>query len=188
MKFLSAGLNTQSLWKNGKGETAQIGIFPENARFSDGDFLWRLSAATLTKDSDFSLFPGYERKLVIWSGDGLRLNGKVLLPFDCLSFSGTQEIHAQVIGARIKDLGIIYRASKVEVWMEIQFLKENESIQVTAEDGIQFVFCAQGNIGWGDCTLASGDALQLQSGDSGECLCLSPEARIIRVRLQGFSS
>ncbi|SMP68772.1 HutD family protein [Anoxynatronum buryatiense] len=56
------------------GETTQLAIHPENALFSERDFLWRISSATFTTtQSVFSDFSGYQRYLLPLRGN-LRLS------------------------------------------------------------------------------------------------------------------
>ena len=44
------------------GETSQLAIYPEDAIFSEKDFLWRISSATFSStESNFSNFSGYQR-------------------------------------------------------------------------------------------------------------------------------
>ena len=44
------------------GSTTQLAIWPENSIYSDRDFTWRLSTATVDlPESDFTVLPGYER-------------------------------------------------------------------------------------------------------------------------------
>lgn len=52
------------------GETTQLLIYPENAKFADRNFLWRISSATFTgTESIFSDFSGYQRYLLPLEGD-----------------------------------------------------------------------------------------------------------------------
>lgn len=51
------------------GETTQLAIFPENAIFSEKNFLWRISSATFTStESKFSDFCGYQRYILPLEG------------------------------------------------------------------------------------------------------------------------
>ncbi|HOW23132.1 MAG TPA: HutD family protein [Sedimentibacter sp.] len=51
------------------GETAQIFIYPEDAIFSEKNFLWRISSATFTStESRFSDFTGYQRYILPLKG------------------------------------------------------------------------------------------------------------------------
>src|SRR5690242_2263309 len=61
-------------WKNGKGSTAEIAIFPPEAQFSEDPFFWRLSSARVTEGGPFSDFPGYHRYLTLLKGEGLKLH------------------------------------------------------------------------------------------------------------------
>lgn len=59
------------------GETTQLHIYPEDAVFSDRDFLWRISSATFTStESSFSDFNGYQRYILPLEGKlGLEHSG-----------------------------------------------------------------------------------------------------------------
>lgn len=51
------------------GETTQLAIYPEDANFSEKDFLWRVSSATFTStESKFSDFSGYQRYILPLEG------------------------------------------------------------------------------------------------------------------------
>ncbi|WFA08903.1 HutD family protein [Tissierella sp. Yu-01] len=51
------------------GETTQLAIYPEDANFSDKDFLFRVSSATFTStESKFSDFSGYQRYILPLDG------------------------------------------------------------------------------------------------------------------------
>lgn len=51
------------------GETTQLTIYPEEANFSDKDFLFRISSATFTStESKFSDFSGYQRYILPLEG------------------------------------------------------------------------------------------------------------------------
>lgn len=51
------------------GETTQLFIHPEDAIFSEKDFLWRISSATFTStESEFSNFSGYQRYILPLEG------------------------------------------------------------------------------------------------------------------------
>jgi environmental stress-induced protein Ves len=51
------------------GETTQLAIYPEDAIFSEKDFLWRVSSATFTStQSKFSDFSGYQRYILPLEG------------------------------------------------------------------------------------------------------------------------
>jgi environmental stress-induced protein Ves len=100
-------------WKNGRGTTTQIAIFPENASLQKGDFLWRVSMATIFEDGLFSRFPGFNRFITVLEGEGVRLHfedrEELLSPKDVLEFSGEREVRCVRLGTKVRDLNLIFR-------------------------------------------------------------------------------
>ena len=148
IQLLKKSIYKKSLWKNGKGTTSQIAIFPENATIAANDFLWRLSSAEINQSDPFSHFPIYERILIVWKGDGLLLNGSALLPYSPLLFSGEEKINCDLIGTTpVVDVGMIYKKDCVHLSVEIVNLSVSEempaSLELTA--GIHYLFFAKGN-------------------------------------------
>jgi environmental stress-induced protein Ves len=130
-------------WKNGKGSTSQISIFPEHTDISKNNFLWRISSATISSSGPFSLFPGYERQLAIWKGEGLKLNNAPLLQSKTITFSGETEIQCDLIGAEtVTDLGIIYKKDKVSAGLSIHTFDSEKNLTLGA--GVHFLFLAKG--------------------------------------------
>ena len=72
LRLLPAARHRRMPWKNGRGETVEIAVYPQGAGL--GDFGWRLSMAGVTEDGDFSVFQGIDRSLAILSGDGIVLD------------------------------------------------------------------------------------------------------------------
>ncbi len=145
-------------WKNGLGSTAQIAIYPADTDFSTGNYLWRVSSATVRSDSPFSQFPGYDRWLIILSGEGLLINGFPLLPLSPFHFSGDEFIHSELIDGAVTDLGIIYRRDKVQASMMLNDLKTAQTLALTK--GSHFLFCVQGAFTAGNLVVSEGDTLQ----------------------------
>lgn len=71
MKILRASNHKRMPWKNGRGETVEIAVFPEGATVDTFD--WRISMATVAEDGAFSVFPGIDRTLSILEGHGMEL-------------------------------------------------------------------------------------------------------------------
>jgi hypothetical protein len=148
-------------WKNGQGFTTQLAIDPPLADFSASDFLWRLSCAEIRNKNSFSQFPGYDRLLMVWKGDGLILNGKKLTPLVPLYFSGEEKIDCELLSGEVKDIGLIYQRGKLRPTMEVMDLKKNHSLQLNK--GLHFLFCAQGGLTINSLVLNEGDTLQIDS-------------------------
>ena len=134
---------SETLWKNGKGLTTQIGIYPEDASLLANDFLWRISSAKVSVADSFSLFPNHQRLLVVWKGDGLVLNGTSLLPDSPLQFSGKENIYCEPLGkSLVVDIGIIYQKELVSADLKIVSLNSKTTIQMLTT--ITYLFHAGG--------------------------------------------
>jgi environmental stress-induced protein Ves len=58
-------------WKNGGGTTRQLAVWPMDA--TSDDFLWRISIAQIDAPGEFSTFPGTDRTILLWRGEGVTL-------------------------------------------------------------------------------------------------------------------
>ena len=134
-------------WKNGKGTTSEIAIFPKGADFSSGNFIWRLSLAHVRTSGPFSQFPGFDRKLVIAEGKEIILNGHILAPLQVFSFAGEEVIESTLSDGAITDLGIISKRGAIRT--EINFFSEkSDSMRIEAIPGsIHYLYCSQGSFG-----------------------------------------
>lgn len=120
-----------SLWKNGKGTTRQIAIYPENSSVEKNDFFWRLSQAEVQNSNSFSLFPECERQLTVLSGAGLLLNNLPLTPEQVHIFSGEQIIECELIDNQpVIDLGIIYKKNLVQAQFKILEIKDSVKLEL----------------------------------------------------------
>ncbi|MGO7582297.1 HutD family protein [Rhizobium ruizarguesonis] len=113
MRILRAGDHKRMPWKNGKGETVEIAVFPPDASINDFD--WRISMATVAEDGPFSIFPGIDRTLAILDGSGMVLdvegNSPVLLTTasDPLAFPADVPVAARLEDGAITDLNVMTR-------------------------------------------------------------------------------
>ena len=65
-------------WKNGRGATEELALWPRDSRFEQDDFEWRISKAVVDESGPFSMFPGFERILVVLRGDNPRMSPMVI--------------------------------------------------------------------------------------------------------------
>ncbi|MGO8454543.1 HutD family protein [Rhizobium ruizarguesonis] len=113
MRILRAGDHKRMPWKNGKGETVEIAVFPPDASINDFD--WRVSMATVAEDGPFSIFPGIDRTLAILDGNGMVLDvagsSPVLLTTasDPLAFPADVPVAARLEDGAITDLNVMTR-------------------------------------------------------------------------------
>ncbi len=116
MQILRAKDYRRMPWKNGKGETVEITVFPANA--SVADFGWRVSMAPVVSDGAFSSFEEIDRTLSILTGEGMKLSvagmGNVMLgsASDPFSFPGDAETDAVLTQGPITDLNVMTRRGR----------------------------------------------------------------------------
>jgi environmental stress-induced protein Ves len=98
-------------WRNGGGVTREVAAFrgPD-----DGEFLWRLSIATVNADGPFSAFEGIDRTIAVLAGRGIALqmpDRTVRVTGDTgpFSFAGETPVHAVVLEGETTDLNAMTR-------------------------------------------------------------------------------
>jgi environmental stress-induced protein Ves len=148
-------------WKNGLGQTAEIDRHPASA----DRYFWRLSQAWIQGDSPFSAFPGFDRWLYVWKGDGVFLNEKRLPPLQPLRFSGDEKIHCRLIGAPVVDVGLIFDREKIAA--EMRMTEGALNLPDPGADGAYYLF-----------DLSSGDTLKITAAAQFE----TPKSLLISVR------
>ena len=112
LRLLPAARHRRMPWKNGRGETVEIAVYPQGAGL--GDFGWRLSMAGVTEDGDFSVFQGIDRSLAILSGDGIVLDvagqpHHLTMDAAPLAFPADAPASARLISGPVTDLNLMTR-------------------------------------------------------------------------------
>jgi hypothetical protein len=111
-------------WKNGRGVTRELALWPAGASFERGDFDWRLSSAPVNEAGPFSVFPGVERILVVTEGAGLVLAHGTHAPrarlrrLEPYAFSGDWSTTAELSGGAITDFNVMWRPERARVTVE----------------------------------------------------------------------
>lgn len=113
MRLLKSDDHRRMAWKNGRGETVEIAVFPPEAGL--GDFGWRVSMAAVVEDGAFSLFPGVDRTLAVLTGEGVDLDvadvgaRRVTADGEPLAFAADAPTRARLVGGPITDLNVMTR-------------------------------------------------------------------------------
>ncbi|MFG6084091.1 HutD family protein [Paracoccus litorisediminis] len=113
IRVLRASDHRRMPWKNGRGETVEIAVFPEAAGLDD--FQWRVSMAGVTEDGEFSIFPGIDRTLAVLSGEGIELHvagrgpQRLTRDYDPLAFPADAPTAARLVQGPITDLNVMTR-------------------------------------------------------------------------------
>nr|WP_117190506.1 HutD family protein [Rhizobium terrae] len=178
-------------WKNGKGETVEIAVFPPDAAIDDFD--WRISMATVAEDGPFSVFDGIDRTLSVLSGDGIRLlvdgQGSIDLFQHSAphSFPADTATSARLLGGPITDLNIMTRRG---LW------RHHVSPHITTdgpfaapENAFSFILaldhCRTTGLGGGEGTILERfDTLALAPGEGGVAFTPDYPAQLLITELE----
>lgn len=144
---------TRSLWKNGLGHTDQIAIEPPSADLKKGDYLWRISSATIAQASPFSVFPDHDRALVILNGTGLKLvhtdegfeEAVELPPLEPYEFPGDIQSRCELLDGPVRDLSVFFRKGMVSTSIEVIRIPEETAWDWIPEARWNFLFSVRGN-------------------------------------------
>lgn len=123
-------------WKNGQGMTDQIALSEQ----------WRLSSAQVESPSPFSQFPGCDRLLTVFRGDGLKLNGHELLPGEVLEFSGETPMQCDLLGSPVKDLGLVFDRESLIASMVPDVLHSQSEKTLHTPGETNFIFVTSGRL------------------------------------------
>src|SRR5579871_2269934 len=101
-------------WKNGRGATTQLAIFPLHADLKDLLFDWRISMADVVEDGDFSPFPGCDRTLIVAQGRGMELTfdgasapSRLTGPGSGVAFSGDWTTRGRLLDGPVRDFNVM---------------------------------------------------------------------------------
>ena len=149
----------QMPWKNGLGTTTEI----YRADNASGEMAWRVSIAGVTTDGPFSIFPGYDRHIMVIDGAGMVLKGgptgemNIAPLFASASFSGDWAISARLLAGPVRDFNLIFRRD----------FGRGELVQVllpgpytfATEEHLLLLYLLSGQLSFGDQVLPEGSAL-----------------------------
>ncbi|MES5098558.1 HutD family protein [Agrobacterium sp. BA1120] len=180
MKILRASDYKRMPWKNGKGETVEIAVFPSNASLDDFD--WRISMAAVVEDGAFSTFENVDRTLIVLDGEGILLSVEGSDPVELQpdspphSFAADAPTTAMLLGGPITDLNIMTRRGKATCSVTRQPSGPVEAVNIGVtlvfalnackKDGLEFLAPT-------DCLLlTAGGLLELDRDDSASTLVI----------------
>ena len=121
----------QMPWRNGGGTTTEIVVAPE-----EGRFVHRVSIADVATGGPFSRFEGYDRHIMLLTGNGIRLDcgprGTIDLsePLAPQPFSGDWEVHGTLVDGPVRDFNLIVDRSRATSSLEVRALADPESLAV----------------------------------------------------------
>jgi environmental stress-induced protein Ves len=193
--LLHAADARRSRWKNGRGESLELALWPEDASFERGDFDWRISRSRVEASGPFSAYPGFERLLLVTAGEGLVLEHGSAAPrarvrsFEPHRFSGDWPTEAALVGGPIEDFNVFARRGRVRAELLALALGARPARESLAA-GAAFVHVLEGELrvratGADEpYELAAGDSLRILGLRGGEELDLrGSQLRLVLVGL-----
>lgn len=183
MRVIESSAFRSMPWKNGKGVTREIYREDDAA----GDMLWRVSIAGVTEDGPFSSFPGYDRHILVLTGDGMELDGgpdgtiRVAPRFTPRCFSGDWPVTARLLGGPLTDFNLMVRSNWATACLTVW--DDNHPAPRTLPDGMRLLWLQAGTSQLGAIRFAAGQACVLDPGED-VTLVTSPGSRIIACAVQ----
>ena len=131
-------------WKNGKGQTHDIFMFPEAADHTNFDI--RLALSPIVEKGVFSSFPGADRVITLVQGEGLNLifddNSITLQPLDSLTFDTGLAPTGEPLGGSVLVVNVMARRDK---WKIYRCMVTNQIDVACREGDLLFAFAINGN-------------------------------------------
>lgn len=132
-------------WKNGVGSTRNLAVEPPDATLDD--FVWRISLAEVAATGEFSLFPGVDRTILLWSGSGMILRAAdwsftLIQPLAPFSFLGEDGIVCELIDGPTIDLNVMVRRGAAMPVVEFS----SEPVMLTQAADVLIILCKAGSI------------------------------------------
>lgn len=124
VELVAASAVERSPWKNGRGVTEQIAIWPRGANFADGAFEARVSKAAVVESGAFSSFPGFERLLLVTSGAGLVVSHGASAPrarlrrLEPYRFDGAWPTEGELVDGPVRDFNVFTRRGELRAELE----------------------------------------------------------------------
>lgn len=171
-------------WKNGRGVTTEIAIYPPSATVED--FAWRVSSATVGEDGAFSKFPGCTRDLAIIEGDGLELQiGERTLTVaneETVRFDGDDGVTSRLLGSKVRDLNLIFRKDLFEGRLEIRRDDWGEKLA----PGTYLLYVIRGELEANAATVKTGEALFFETMEPASLKVTTEAAVAAWIRIHGL--
>jgi uncharacterized protein len=159
-------------WKNGLGTTREVAVDPPDAS-AGGAFRWRVSLAWVDRSCPFSAFPGYDRTILLVSGEGFTLDFGGAAPprtlttlLDRCEFQGEWTTSCALVGGAVEDLNVMVDRARARARVEV--LRYGAQRELEGETAIGVALGGRVSVspvGGAVMVLEAGDAVRLDRAD-----------------------
>ena len=181
-------------WKNGGGETFEIGIAPDHSSLDTFD--WRISRARIDRSGPFSPFPGIDRTIAAVDGEGILLCFEntppvALTPADPpLSFAGERPAECELIKGTATDLNVMTLRGRYHHRLTV--LADSGPVEISAGPHQTVAIVAAGSANLrtraGDILLSDGDAILLSGADGIASVTPGRGSRLFLIEISPLGS
>jgi environmental stress-induced protein Ves len=162
IRLIPSETYTTTNWSGGK--TSELFIYPENASFKSGDYLLRISIATVEAESSvFTSLPDVNRTLMVLEGE-LHLEHEGfhtvdLKPFEQDQFSGNWITKSF---GKVTDFNVMSKNDTKTVVQKIDLIT-NETLALTSAYDLQFIYVQSGAISIGEILVSQGNSIVINN-------------------------
>lgn len=166
------------------GTTTELYIFPEGSQYKKGDFLFRISSATVEiEESTFTPLPGVERILMVLDGQ-IQLehehhHSKLLAPLDTDHFQGEW---TSLSKGKCTDFNLMCKSDTKGQVKGFNVL-ENTEQKIDMDGKMNFIFLYKGLIEINGARLSNGDLLIIESPSSDNTLKALQQSKFVVVNI-----
>lgn len=175
--------HTTTQWSG--GQTTELYIYPENADYKTGNYLFRLSTATVeVEESTFTSLPGVDRTLMVLEGE-MELEHKghhssLLGPLDSDLFKGDWITKSK---GKCVDFNLMCK-SGTQGEVKGYSLDENSALKINLRGAMNFIFLYNGAIKVDGLVMNSGELLIYDSPSPETNIKTHQSGRLVTVSIQ----
>lgn len=174
-------------WANGLGVTTELYVHKEP---QTGRMLWRISMAGVDTDGPFSHFAGYDRILVLLTGNGLILKHsnktehRLTCPYEHAAFPGDIATEATLVDGPVLDFNVI--ADRASTVPNVTVLPATTGGRIAIRSDHLAIYAVDGDLHVVDAsasehTVPQGDLLFVDDPERGKWLLSGATAIVIQL-------
>jgi len=182
-------------WKNGRGVTRRVAVFPAEAGYQALD--WHVSRTAIGHDTPFSQLTGLDRQLLLVSGAGLilrlrsetdhvALERRIDRPLEPFAFRGDWDVDCAVVDGPVEVLNVMTRRGRAAARLEVRAFSALETLRKPAGETL-VVFAAGSGLtaygSWGTASLNVDDSIVVDEREATEIAVGSTDSSPVRAVL-----